>query len=86
MKAEQISIRVSPMTNTIYAGHIESNGKQTYWVDKKDVTEQVLSAVAEYMDGEYVEINFPGGTLTWTPNKEVLDSDNGGINAPKASV
>lgn len=69
MKAEEISIKVSPLTNTIYAGKV--NKKGTEWLDKIDVTEQVLSAVAQYMDGQYSNINFAAGTLTWKPKEQM---------------
>jgi hypothetical protein len=63
MKATEIKIGVSPLTNTIYAG--KTNTKGTEWTEKCIVTEQVLSAVAQYMDGSFTEIDFPSGTLTW---------------------
>lgn len=65
MKVDEISIQVSPITNTIYAGRIINTGNPPVWSQKKDVTEQVLSAVAQYMDGQYSEIDFPAGTLIW---------------------
>ncbi|MBL4952046.1 hypothetical protein JK635_07460 [Neobacillus sp. YIM B02564] len=65
MKAEEIHIAVSPMTNTIYAGKVTRN--RVEWIDKKEVTEQALATVAEYMDGVYKEIEFPSGTLFWHP-------------------
>lgn len=63
MKAEDIRIETSELSNTIYAGKVSKEGTQ--WLDKHDVTEQVLSAVARYMDGTYSEITFPAGTLMW---------------------
>jgi hypothetical protein len=63
MKANEIKLAVSPMTNTIYAGKL--NVKGTEFLDKLDVTEQTLSAVAQYMDGTYTDIHFPSGTLKW---------------------
>jgi hypothetical protein len=71
MKAEEISIQVSPLTNTIYAGRIVNTGKHPQWSQKKDVTEQVLSAVAQYMDGQYSNINFAAGTLIWKPKNQI---------------
>jgi hypothetical protein len=65
LKASEISIRVSPLTNTIYAGQITNTGRYPQWSQKKDVTEQVLSAVAQYMDGQYKEIEFLTGSLIW---------------------
>jgi hypothetical protein len=65
LKANEISIQVSPITNTIYAGRITNIGNPPVWEQKKDVTEQVLSAAAQYMDGTYEEIEFPSGTLKW---------------------
>lgn len=58
-----IKIAVSPLTNTIYAGKV--NKKGTEWLDKIDVTEVVLSAVAQYMDGNFTEIDFGVGKLKW---------------------
>jgi hypothetical protein len=65
VKASEISIQVSPITNTIYAGRVTNTGNHPVWEQKKDVTEQVLSTVAQYMDGTYEEIEFPSGTLKW---------------------
>lgn len=70
MKANEISIQVSPMTNTIYAGRITNTGNPPVWSQKKDVTEMVLSAVAQYMDGHYTEIEFLQGTLIWKTKGE----------------
>jgi hypothetical protein len=61
-----VKIAVSPLTNTIYAGKV--NKKGTEWLSKEDVTEQVLSAVAQYMDGNYAEIDFGIGKLVWCRN------------------
>lgn len=63
MKANEIKIAVSPLTNTIYAGKVNKNG--TEWLDKADVTEDIIEAVAEYMDKSYREIEFPTGILRW---------------------
>jgi hypothetical protein len=41
------------------------NKKGTEWLSKEDVTEQVLSAVAQYMDGNFTEIDFGVGKLKW---------------------
>jgi hypothetical protein len=67
LKADEIQIQVSPITNTIYAGRISNTGKYPIWQQKKDVTEQTLSAVARYMDGHFTEIEFPSGSLVWKP-------------------
>jgi hypothetical protein len=58
-----IKIATSPLTNTIYAG--KTNKQGTEWLSKEDVTEQVLSSVAQYMDGNFTEIDFGVGTLKW---------------------
>ncbi|WP_420837445.1 DUF7446 family protein [Bacillus infantis] len=39
MKADEIQVQVSPITNTIYAGRISNTGKHPIWSQKKDVTE-----------------------------------------------
>jgi hypothetical protein len=65
MKAAEIRIKVSSLTNTIYAGKINKKGNE--WLDKADVTEEILSAVAQYMDGNYTEIDFGVGKLKWEP-------------------
>jgi hypothetical protein len=70
LKASEISIQVSPLTYTIYAGRITNTGKYPQWSQKKDVTETVLSAVAQYMDGQYAKIEFPSGTLIWQPTEK----------------
>jgi hypothetical protein len=70
MKVSEINIQVSPLTNTIYAGKIVNTGGHPQWSQKKDVTEQTLSAVAQYMDGQYSQIEFPSGTLVWQPKSE----------------
>ncbi|TCI99988.1 DUF7446 family protein [Cytobacillus praedii] len=69
MKAQEIQIQVSPITNTIYAGRISNTGSYPAWSQKKDVTEQVLSAVAQYMDGNFTEIDFGVGILKWESKK-----------------
>lgn len=69
MKASEISIQVSPLTNTIYAGKITNSGNYPVWSQKKDVTEEVLSATAQYMDAEHTEIEFAAGTLIWKPKE-----------------
>ena len=68
MKASEIHLAVSPLSNTIYGGKVAKNGME--WTQKHDVTEQVLSAVAQYMNGTYSEIEFPAGTLKWEPKEE----------------
>jgi hypothetical protein len=67
MKATEIKIKVSPLTNTIYAGKINKKGNE--WLEKVDLTEEILSAVAQYMDGNYTEIDFGVGKLKWESNK-----------------
>jgi hypothetical protein len=63
MKANEIRIAVSPLSNTIYAGKTNKQGNE--WLDKEDVTEDVIGAVAEYMDKAYSSIEFAQGTLIW---------------------
>jgi hypothetical protein len=58
----KINIMHSPLTNNIYA----MNGRN----EKINITEAVLSAVAQYMDGTYKSINFPAGELIWNPKEE----------------
>lgn len=63
MKANEIKLAVSALSNTIYAG--KTNKKGTEWLDKTDITEEALGVVAEYMDKSYSVIEFPQGKLIW---------------------
>jgi hypothetical protein len=67
MKANEIRIAVSPLSNTIYAGKTNKQGNE--WLDKADITEDAIGAVAEYMDKSYSSIEFSAGTLIWQPKK-----------------
>jgi hypothetical protein len=61
MNLENLRIWVSPITNKIYAGYINKDGVTAR--QKVDVTEQVLSAVAEHIDQEQCVYEFAAGTL-----------------------
>ncbi|MNW56852.1 hypothetical protein D3C74_346040 [compost metagenome] len=75
IKASEINIETSEMSNIIYAGKVSSKGDQ--WTQKHDVTEQVLTAVAQYMDGTYSRIRFPAGNLVWEP---ITKKEDGAID------
>lgn len=47
MKVENISIGVGPLSGHVYVGRM--NKEETQWLDKKQVTEEVIVAVAESM-------------------------------------
>lgn len=61
MGLDNLRIWVSPLTNTIYAGYINKDGKTVR--QKLDVTQQVLSAVAEHIDVERCVYEFADGEL-----------------------
>ncbi|AMW17171.1 DUF7446 family protein [Glaesserella parasuis] len=43
---KEIKLGISPLTNQIYAGHLEKNG--LYWKEKQDVTLMALYCVAQH--------------------------------------
>lgn len=45
---KEIKLGVSPLTNQIYAGHLEKNG--LYWKEKQDVTLMALACVARHCE------------------------------------
>lgn len=44
---KQLHVQTSPLTNTIYAGHVLKDGR-TWAANKQDVTMEALVAVAEH--------------------------------------
>ena len=45
---EKLKMGVSPITNTVFAGHLNKKGDM--WLQKKDVTEQFLSCCLQYFE------------------------------------
>ena len=59
MKVENIRIAVSPLTDTVYAGKLSKD--KTYWLDKKDVTDDFLGAVIDRWKNTFQTITTPDG-------------------------
>lgn len=59
MSLENLKIWVSPMTHIVYAGYARGNSVTS----KIDITEQVISAVAEHLDLEQCRYEMGAGTL-----------------------
>lgn len=62
-----IHIATSPLTNTIFAGHLLKDGR-TWAADKQDMTLECLVAVAQHATkfGKNIEIRRADGTLEYT--------------------
>lgn len=45
---EKLKLGVSPLTNTVFAGHLNKKGDM--WLQKKDVTEQFLGCCLQYFE------------------------------------
>lgn len=71
---KNIHIAASPLTGTIFAGSVLKDGR-TWGVNKKDVTIEVLVAVAEHAVkfGQPVVISKPDGTPEYRITVEHLD-------------
>ena len=80
-----MKIRVSPVTNTIYAGNTKKNkdGIET-WTKKEDVTDEAIRAVFEWFvnnsksDNDSIyQVSFKGyGTLEYNPKGKLGGSNN----------
>ncbi|MCR8641436.1 hypothetical protein NV379_02090 [Paenibacillus sp. N1-5-1-14] len=64
MSLNNLKIRVSPITNTIYAGYTTGNTVR----NKIDITKQVYNALMQHMDQDReIEILSLAGTITFAP-------------------
>lgn len=64
--SKKLHVGCSPMTGTIFAGHVLKDGR-TWGAGKQDVTLEVLVAVAQHaaLFGKPVEITGPDGKLEY---------------------
>lgn len=71
---KQLHIGTSPLTGTIFAGHLLKNSK-AWATGKQDVTIEALVAVAEHAVkfGKPVEISREDGTLEYRITVEKFD-------------
>lgn len=74
--SKPIHIQTSPLTNTIFAGHVLKDGK-TWAANKQDVTVEALIAVAEHAKrfGAPVEITNGNGDLIYKITVDFFDGD-----------
>ncbi len=60
MKAEQISLGVSPITNTVFAGRL--NKRKSMWLEKHDVTDNFIGCVIERFGGSVEVVESDNGS------------------------
>jgi len=61
MKAEQITIGVSPMTKTVFAGRL--NKGKNMWLEKADVTDMFFACVIEKFVGTIETVEYENGDV-----------------------
>lgn len=67
MSTKKLHVGCSPLTGTIFAGHVLKDGR-TWAANKQDVTVAALVAVAQHLEhtGKPVELKRPNGDLAYT--------------------
>lgn len=70
-KIDKIKVFTCSLTDKIYVGYL--NKLQGFITNRVEVTDQVLTAVMQYMDNKETpfEITCAAGTLKWIPKKGV---------------
>jgi len=75
MAYENLKLGVSPLTNTVFAGH--TNKKGNMWMKKVDVTGQFLSCVLEYFESNAInEISADGKVIAELSIKRKASNNN----------
>lgn len=74
MKAEQISLGVSAITETVYAGRL--NKAKTMWLEKKDVTDMFIHCAIQKFGGHITEMESEDGKKYEITVKEVKEFES----------
>lgn len=60
MKAEQIKLGISPVTDTVFAGRLNKKGNM--WLEKADVTDMFIGCVIQRFEGSVETIESSDGS------------------------
>lgn len=69
MKIDQVTLGVSPLTETVFAGRL--NKAKNMWLEKHDVTDMFIGCVIVKFGGHVTEIESDNGTKWEVTVKEI---------------